>query len=81
MSYWLLFISQLRSGYLCESRSLVGTRTRVEDPDLSEVVWGGGVKISPLPDYIFYSFLLSTFSAYKTLRPKGEAKPAVYILC
>jgi hypothetical protein len=42
----LLFITpDYHRDRLCESRSLAGTRTRVEDPDLSGVVWGlGGEK-------------------------------------
>jgi len=44
-SYRLLFITpDYNRDRFCESRSLAGTRTRVEDPDLSGVVWGGGEK-------------------------------------
>jgi hypothetical protein len=54
-SYRLLFITpDYHRDRSCEFRSLAGTRTRVEDPDLSGVVWGGGVKVSPSPDWTRY---------------------------
>ena len=52
---------------LCESRSLAGTRMRVEDPDLSGVVWGLGEENPRLPDWMnvfnsdFYLFSSSIF--------------------
>jgi len=52
-SYRLLFITpDYHRDTLCESCSLAGTRTRVEDPDLSVVVWGLGERNPRLPDSI-----------------------------
>ena len=44
------FITRLRSGYLCEPPRALA---RLRRGPARGVVWGGGVKISPLPDYVF----------------------------